>query len=81
MVSAVRPCFKGLRRVLALPAAVRGPVDFCALRRLAAICFAVDTCSSAFRMAVGFKVWGVVWAVGFAGSGLFVAGWEFFDLL
>ena len=34
--------FQGLRRVLALPAAVRGPVDFWALRRLAAICFGVD---------------------------------------
>ena len=40
--SAVRPCFRGLRRVLALPFAVRGPVDFWALRRLAAICLGVD---------------------------------------
>ena len=55
MVSAVRPCFKGLSLVLALPSAVRGPVDFSALRRLAAICLGVDICSSTFRMAGGCK--------------------------
>ena len=56
----MRPCFKGLRRVLALPAAVRGPVDFGALRRLAAICFGVDISSSAFRMAGRVNVCGVI---------------------
>ena len=60
MVSAVRPCFNGFRRILALPSGVRGPLDFWALRRLAAICFGVDIGSSAFRMAGGAKVLGVV---------------------
>src|ERR1035437_10228694 len=32
------PDFKALKRTAALPSAERGPVDFCALRRLASIC-------------------------------------------
>ena len=34
-----RPCLMGLCETMALPCAVRGPVDFWALRRLAMICF------------------------------------------
>ena len=33
--SPVRPCLRPLRREMALPSSVRGPVDFMALRRLA----------------------------------------------
>src|SRR5579871_1494752 len=33
------PCLRALRRTAARPAGVRGPVDFNALRRFAAICF------------------------------------------
>ena len=36
-----RPCRRALRLDIDLPAAVRGPVDRWALRRFAAICFAV----------------------------------------
>ena len=36
-----RPCFMALRLAFALPAAVLGQVDICALRRLASICAAV----------------------------------------
>src|SRR3954468_13319183 len=35
------PCCRALRRLLALPSSVFGPVLFCALRRFASICFAV----------------------------------------
>ena len=35
------PCFRALKREAALPSAERGPVDFCALARLARICAGV----------------------------------------
>src|SRR5579872_680223 len=40
-VSAVRPWVRPLKRTAARPASVLGPVLFCALRRLASICFRV----------------------------------------
>jgi hypothetical protein len=38
---AVNPCCTAFRLERALPCGVRGPVDFLALARLAAICFSV----------------------------------------
>ena len=36
---AVMPCLRALNFAVALPRSVIGPVDFCALRRFASICF------------------------------------------
>ena len=40
------PCFRELRRTLALPSGVRGPVLFCALRRFASNCLSEGICPS-----------------------------------
>ena len=41
MEAASMPCFRALKREADLPSAERGPVDFCALARLAVICAGV----------------------------------------
>ena len=43
--SADRPCLTAFCETAALPSIVRGPVDFCALRRLARICASVGMIS------------------------------------
>src|ERR1019366_1080198 len=56
----VRPSRTALRRVMALPSGVRGPVDFCELRRLAASCFSetmkFPSCGTAFSDPTGQKL-------------------------
>lgn len=56
MSQACRPCLIALRLATDLPSVEFGPVDFLALRRLAAVCFAladiiwsfIDCCAFAF---------------------------------
>ena len=48
MSQAWRPCLMALRLATDLPFGERGPVDFLALRRLAAICFSLAAMSMSF---------------------------------
>lgn len=58
--------FEALKRDAALPRVVLGPVDFCALLRLAAVCLSVGIrilFSPGSRVAGGWKGTGGIWGV------------------